>query len=176
MAVTIVAALAVPRLRVAVVAAGVAAVLRLARHACGPDLGHAVRRFDPAAQPRQLCQRARVLRQVRKANQLDLHRRVAIGLHAARRVAQRSRAFCGVDMLQDARRIDGEVRVRALFRKRGQRARGAAAFGGVVNDLERPADMRPRRAGDRVPDGERTACHGEPPLQQTGNCERGPAL
>jgi hypothetical protein len=52
-----------------------------------------------------------------------------------------ARAFRGVDVLEDARRVNREVRIRAVRAERVHRPFGGAAFGRVMDDLERSTDM-----------------------------------
>ena len=143
MAVPVMATLTVPNANIAVVAAGVFAVLGLLRLARRPDLGHTVRTFNPAAQASKLYQRTPVLGQMRKSNEFDLNSRIAVGLHSTGRIAQGTGTLPGIDVLKDVRRIDCEVGIGQVLGKGVQGTCSRAALGGVVDDLERPPNMRP---------------------------------
>ena len=74
------AALGVPGVGIAVVAARIAAVPGGKRKARRPHLWHVMGGFNPSAQPSQVGQRLPVLGQVREPHELDLHGGVAVCL------------------------------------------------------------------------------------------------
>ena len=129
-------AFVVPIGGIAVVTAGVMTIDGGLRETIGPYFRDAVSRLYPAAKAAYILERRLGLRPVRETDDLDLHGGIAIGLDAARRVSQRPRRFAGIDVLEDRRRIDREMRIRSVVSECVEGSLCSTAFSRVMDDLE----------------------------------------